>query len=198
MRIESLFNKPKIIAVIGDVNSGKSNLLYHLIHKLRESGKFDLVTYGLREEIKGAQEIFSVEELEQVRDSVIILDEVMTMWDLDNRMAKRQIENTLRLINHNNNILVISGVPNNFRKFIASKVDVVIYKKVTFQDFINGSKVKYNILNYKGAEKGTSILNLEVNKALVYDGLHYHKIHIRYLPDYDTKRNNIKIVRKIK
>ena len=33
------------------------------------------------------------------------------------------IENTLRLINHNNNILLLCGLPKNFKKIIAGKID---------------------------------------------------------------------------
>ena len=39
------------MAVIGDVNSAKSNLLYHIIGELKKEGTFKLFTYGLRNEI---------------------------------------------------------------------------------------------------------------------------------------------------
>ena len=196
IKITELFKEPKIMAVCGDVNSGKSLLLYWLISELEKDNLFNLYTYGLKVPIGNAQVINSVEELEQIKDSVIIIDEVMNLWDLDNRVIKRQIENTLRLINHHNNILIVCGVPNNFRKFIAGKLNVIIYKKVSFDDFVNGSKIKYNALKYRGVERGTSILNLEPNRAVVYDGHHYYKLEIPYLEQYDTKRNNVKIVKK--
>ena len=44
-----------------------------------------------------------VRELERARDSLIFLDEFYTLFDLDDRKKKRQIERTFRLINHNNN-----------------------------------------------------------------------------------------------
>lgn len=193
-KITSLFDKPKIISVIGDVNSAKSNLLYDIIINLRKIGEFKLYCYGLRNKIDGAQEIFSVEELEQIRDSVITLDEVMSLWDLDNRKAKRMIELSLRLIFHNNNILIIAGVPDNFRKFISGKTDVCIFKKVTISDFVNGSKVKNILLGYKGNELGSNILNLKAEEAVVFDGKHYNKINIPYHKKYDSKLGNVPIV----
>ena len=196
MEIKNLFNEPSIIAIVGDVNEAKSNTIYSIIENLRLFGTFNLYVYGLKKEIDGAINIYSVNELEQIKNSIIFLDEVMTLWDLDNKMAKRQIENTLRLIFHNNNILVISGLPENIKKFISSKITKVIYKKVTFEDFINGSSIKKNVLNYHGEERGTKVLNLDKSEAIIFDGTHYYKINIPYLPKYDTKKENPKIVKE--
>lgn len=198
MKLKQIFNEPKIIAVVGDPNSAKSNLLYHLITKLREEGEFNLITYGLKNKVKKSQEIFSVEELEQIKDSIIILDEVMTMWDLNDRKAKRQIENTLRLIFHNNNILVISAIPENLKKFIASKVNQIFFKKCALSDFINGSRIKKIALSYKGNELGSSVLNLNKDETIFYDGLHYSKLKVPYYEKYDTKKLNCSIIRSKK
>ena len=194
-KIVKLFLKPSIIAIVGDVNTGKSNLIYHILSKLNNVGKFNLYVYGLRSELKNTQEIFSVDELEQIKNSVIIIDEVMSLWDLDNRRMKRQIEQSLRLINHNNNVLIVCGVPDNFRKFLAGKIDIVFSKKVTFKDFVNGSRIKQIVLNYQGREKGNNILNIKVNEAILFDGLHYHKIKIPYFRKYDRKRENEPIIK---
>lgn len=193
--IINLLYKPKIIGLIANVNEGKSNLLYWLIELIKKEYNFSLYVFGLKNEIENATKIYSVEEMEQIKNSIIILDEVMSLWDLDNRKSKRLIENTLRLINHNNNILIISGVPENFKKFISSKIDVIIYKKVTFEDFINGSSVKNKIMDYKGDERGTSILDLNIDEAILYNRKHFYKLKIPYLKKYDTKKDNISIIR---
>ncbi|MGQ4876861.1 MAG: hypothetical protein ACP6IY_22575 [Promethearchaeia archaeon] len=189
-----MFEKPCIMAVVGDVNESKSNLLYHLIEELRKEGKFSLYTYGLRKKISYSTTIYSIEELEKIRNSVVIIDEVMSLWDLTNRMAKRQIENTLRLIHHNNNVLVVCGVPENFRKFIASKLDYVFFKRVTISDFVNGSRVKRILTNYKGSELGSSVLNLRRDETILFNGLHYSKLEVPYYPKYDSKKDNPQII----
>jgi CBS domain-containing protein len=195
MKITELFNKPKIIVIVGNVGEAKSNTAYFFLEELNKIGTYNLYTYGLRNEIKGAVKIYSTGEMEQIRNSVIMIDEVMTLWDIDNKMAKRQIENTLRLIEHNNNILILCAVPENLKKFICGKVNTYIYKKVTFADFINGCSAKRTILEYGGYERGSNVLDLSKNEAIIFDGKHYTKINVPYLAEYDSKANNEKIIK---
>ena len=188
-KIIDYFNKPKIIGIIADVNEGKSNLIYSIIEDLKLNYTFNLATFGLKYKIEVAQEINSLEQLENIRDSVIFIDEFYTLFDLDNRKRKRQIERTLRLINHNNNILVLVGVPENFKKFISSKISVCFYKKVKIVDFINGSSVKNSLVSYEGKGKGDKVLNLKKGEVLVFDG-NYEVFCVPYLKQYDSKLEN--------
>lgn len=191
---KELFDKPKIIGVVADINQGKSMLLYHILESLALENKFKLFTYGLRLNVKGSKRIYSVKELEGIRDSIIVVDELSSLFDLDNRKVKRSIENTLRLLNHNNNVLVLCGTPENFKKFISAKINVIFYKKTTIADFINGSRLKSVLLQYKGDERGTELLNLKVGEALFFDGQHYTRFDVPYLERYDSKKSNVKIV----
>ena len=105
MNTVKLFDKPKVIGICADVNQGKSMLLYNMINDLK-GYHFSLYTYGLRLDVPEAIRVHSVAELEGIENSIIIIDELSSLFDLDNRKVKKQIENTLRLINHNNNILI--------------------------------------------------------------------------------------------
>jgi len=189
------FENPKVIAIIGNSNEAKSNLVYYLIEELKKKYKFKLVTYGLRKEIKGASKIFSINEIEQIRNSVIFIDEFFTLFDLEDRKKRKQIENTIRLIFHNNNVLVLVGLCENFKKFISAKINSVFYKKCTFNDFINGSSVKKSILNYQGNERGSEVLNLKKDEVILFNGS-YTKYNIPYMKSYDIKSLNEKILIK--
>ena len=48
-------------------------------------------------------------------------------------------------------------------------------------------------MDYNGGEKGSELLNLEKNEAIIYDGEHYSKINVPYLKEYDTKIENVSI-----
>lgn len=189
-----LFTQPKLIGIVGNTNVGKSNLLYHVINTLRENFKFNLVTFGLK--FPQGNEVFSLEELEQVKNSLVIIDECFSLFDLDNRAKKKQIEETLRLIYHNNNVVVLSILPENGKKFIASKLDAFIFKKCSIADCINGSIIKRVMSQYCGPEKGNTVLDIPIDKALTYDGKSYSMEHIPYYEKFDSKKNNQPIMLK--
>ncbi len=194
MNLKKLFEKPKVMGIVGNANEAKSNLIYWLLDELNKDFKLNVFVYGLRCPVANTIEVHSVEEIEQVKDSILIVDEITSLFDLDNRKVKAQIENTIRLIFHNNNILVVCGLGENFKKFLSAKLSAVIFKKVTIADLINGSTVKNILMAYKGNERGNNILNLDLNEALVFDGLHYTKITVPYLKKYDTKAKNVPIL----
>lgn len=194
MKLNKLFDKPKVIGVCADVNEGKSMLLYDVLDQLK-GYDFSLFSYGLRVDL-GEQKIHSVEELEVIENSIIIADEFFTLFDLEDRKKRKLIENTLRLINHNNNILLLCGLPENFKKFISAKLDIVFFKKCTIADFINGSRIKNFCLSYKGSELGSAVLNIKIDDVLCYDGKHYSKSKVNYIKKYDTKVKNVQILCK--
>lgn len=196
MKISELFGKPKIISIIANANEGKSNLIYYLIEEVKKDfPKTKIWVYGLRCPLNKVEVFHSINELEVIKDSIIFVDEFMSLIDLDNRKNKQKVENTLRLIFHNNNVLILVGLPENFKKFISSKTDVFIYKRVTFADFINGSTAKQRIMEYNGYEKGSTILNLDKGEAILYNK-RYSFVNIPYLKKYDTKKDNPDILQK--
>jgi len=64
--ILDLFKTPKLIGLIGDANTGKSNILYWTIKALRDKYHFGLYTYGLRVNVCEEQKIYTVGELETI------------------------------------------------------------------------------------------------------------------------------------
>lgn len=195
--IKEMMIKPKVFAVIAEPNQGKSNLLYSLIIELSKGGyEHNLYSYGLRCDL-GEKKIHSLSELESIIDSIIIVDEFNSLFDLDNSRERRAIENSLRLIYHNNNIIILAGLPDNYKKFISAKVDIFIYKTCTIGGFINGSRAKAVCLQYKGDELGSTRLQLPIDECLMFNG-EYTRIKIPYVEKYDTKLKNKPIIKKRK
>ncbi len=194
MEISKLFTKPSIIGLIADQHTGKSNLIYYMLDDLKAKYKFKVFVYGLRCTVTNTQAIHSVAELEQIENSIIIIDEMFSLFDLDNRKVKAMIERTIRLIFHNNNVLLLCGLADNFKKFLSAKLNIVIFKQTTISNLINGSRVKNILMSYNGNERGDTILKLLIDEALIYDGSHYHKINIPYMKQYDSKLKNVPII----
>lgn len=192
--LTKIFEKPCIIGVVSDSNFGKSNFLYFLIKDLKKEFSFNLYTYGLRFKV-GDIKINSINELEEVRDSVIILDEFYNILELEDRKKKKLVEKSIRLLFHNNNILILSGVCENFKKFISNKLNYIFFGKCTIGDMINGSKIKNICVNYCGSELGSNVLNIPKGELLLYDG-HYNRLKIDYLSEFDEKKGNKSILCK--
>lgn len=191
-KISDLIKSPCKIALVGDANVGKSNFLYYLIQELKRDYNFKLYTFGLKKDV-GDIKINSLEELEQIKDSVIIIDEFYSLFDLEDRKKRKSIEKSLRLIFHNNNALILSGLPENFKKYISCLMDVFIFQKLTISGFINGSRIKEVCLNYSGEKLGSSVLNLGKDEAIIYQK-HYKKIKVPYIQECDTKKDNCPII----
>ena len=194
--IKEMFKKPFVGAVIGDAHTGKSNLLYHIIETLTDNYQFNLYTYGLKSDVAQATKIYSLDELEKIKDSIIFLDEFYDLFDLEDRHNKIIAERTMRLLFHNNNIIILCGLPENYKKFISAKITKVFYKQCTFEDFINGSSAKKNIIKYHGENRGSSLLHLGKDECVIYDGKHYQNYKIPYLEQYDSKKDNVEILVK--
>ena len=44
-------------------------------------------------------------------------------------------------------------------------------------------------------ERGSYLLNLQDNEALIFDGQHYKKINVPYLEAFDSKKSNEAIIK---
>lgn len=194
--IPKLFDSPRLIGICADVGQGKSNLIYALLHFLQKKYEFssqNLFTYALPISV-GQQMIYSVEELELIENSVIFLDEFYLFLNLDDRKRVKQLAEMMQRIKHANNVLVLCGLPHNFNKFISSQLEIKIYKQTTIKNLINGSPMKDVVAAYNGAEKGSTILRLQHDQALVYGLLgegtgnaHYTMVKIPHMKEYDVK-----------
>lgn len=190
MNIEDVFLTRGVVGIVGDRDSGKSNLLYYVMQRLREKYAFNLYSYGLRVNV-GEKKIHSVRELERIENGVVFVDEFPTLFNLENRKVWQAVQNTFQFISHKNIVLVLCGLPENYHKFVSAKLDTVVYKRCTIADFINRSKVKNTVDLLSHEYKGSEILGIPNNKAIIYYRNELHDdINIPYVEQYDTKKNN--------
>lgn len=190
MNIEDVFVETgRIIGIVGDRDSGKSNLMYYAIQALQKKYKFNLFSYGLRINL-GEQRIYSVRELENVSNGIVFIDEFPTLFKLDNRKIWRDVESTFQFISHKNIVMVLAGLPENYHKFIAAKLQTVIYKTCAIDDFINRSKIKTVLDRFTNPMKGSEMLTIEKDECLIYDGEHFHPhVKVPYVQACDTKQH---------
>jgi len=195
--VEDIFLDPsmRVIGIIADPNTGKSNTIYHMIGILKKKCvAVKMYSYGLRMPVEGVQDIHTIAELETIRDSVIFVDEFYDMMNMSNRKSAEKAERSLRTIYHSNNIMILCGLPHNFNKFVSGLLNAVIFKQCTLEDFIQRSTVQQLISSYSGGflvKKGQAVLAMAQEVALIHvGGKHFHEVEIPYIKSHDTKRFN--------
>jgi hypothetical protein len=198
-RLLELYTEPRVVGIIGDIGSSKSNTAYFIIDQLLEIYDMNLYTFGLRKKIKGSIAIFQVSELERLRNAIVFLDEANLLLDIENRTKKKKIQEMFQLLAHNNCHVTLISPPNTFKKFLSAKLDAMILHEITIAQCINRSYVADTVQTYSGLERGSTMLSLQRGKAILFDGLHYHPVSIPYMKDADTKKDNPPLLRpKIK
>jgi hypothetical protein len=199
--VEDIFKDPSVraIGLIADPNTGKSNTIYHCIKALQANYTAKMYAYGLRVMFDGVQRINSIEELEKITNSVIFLDEFPSLFSLNNRRQVEKFEESMRKIYHSNNIVVICGLPHSFNKFLSGLLNAIIFKQSTLVDFIQRSPAERIIASFSPAigsaiQKGSRMLTMPKDVALVFDGEHYWDVDVPYVEEGDAKRFNAPIL----
>jgi hypothetical protein len=167
--------KHKIIGIVGEQNAGKTTVLIELINKT-QIYKCNKVAFFYHEKykknIKGIDKyINNIEELLYIENSIIFVDEFKYIFNLDDRHQKRTVESVLNMIEHNNNILILCGLPSYYKQLISKHVKHWLLKKFKFKDCVNGSSLKQYSMSLQGEFNGGIGLNIKIDKVLSRHGL---------------------------
>jgi hypothetical protein len=180
-------------AFLARTNEGKTMTLCHLISLYKKYYSGDVVAFGMDGELTkklGVRAIYSLIELEQVKSSIVILDELGILFDLTDRKKRGMIDTFFRKLDHNGNKCIGTGLPSDFKKFLCAKAKCFIFKGLNVNDLINGSLAKSILTQYKGAELGVFSFDIAKDKSLCYDG-NFFELDFPYNPEWDTKSKNV-------
>jgi len=131
----------RTIAIIGDRNRGKTNLMFNLINNYK--GNREIVFYGYPKELEYKQ-IYSLEELAQTTDSIIVMDELQNHIKFYRKATNDAFLELLAVLAHNNNTLIFSTPMSQFiTKALDVFIDAIIYVNISdMASLKNGSKAK--------------------------------------------------------
>jgi hypothetical protein len=183
-----LLKSGRVFAIVGSKHTGKTSLLINLVEEVKQSFTTNVVCYFYHEEYKkigGVNHISSLNELEQIKNSFIFVDEFYELFDLDNRHNTQIVKCVLAQIEHNNNILVLCGLPDYFKKYIASQVNKWFLMSINYDEVVNGSSLASYINQLSGDFKGGTLLNVPQGFTL-FNGV---MIEYKYYKKYDKKIN---------
>ena len=192
----------RVIGVVADKNQGKSNLVYNIIHTIqRRAPETNVVGFRLFHKIPGVLYLNTLTELAKIRDSYIIIDELKTIVDTDNRRETNVFLEILQTLYHSNNTVVVSGLGHNFNGKISGELEAIIFKQTTLISIIKRSNIDYILraLRHEGkASKNEYTLTMPIEGALVYHPhkkKNWHYIEIPYLESADTKKDNKPVIK---
>lgn len=187
---KTILKSGSVIALVGGTSSGKTNALYQFITSIKDS-KVNKCTYFYHEEYNNAfedmQHVSCMEDLERITNSIIFIDEFAELFKIEDRRFLPLIKTMFAQIKHNNNKLVICGLPDYFRKFIAAEVDEWVLFDISFNKIVNGSALKLFVQQLAVSFKGLTRLNVGVGNML-WRGKRYVT---KYAAEFDRKENNI-------
>ena len=181
--IEKLKNMSgRVFGIVGSKNTGKTTLLIQLIE---EAKQFNTNIYcyfyhtEYKNQTKGVNFVNTLNDLEQIRNSFVFIDEFSELFKLNDRHSTEMIKLVVSQIEHNNNILVLCGLPQYFNKLISSFVgENWLLKGLNYDELINGSGLSKFIKMLSGDFVGGTRLNIPTNKLLcggIFNEVEYNK-----------------------
>ena len=197
-------NTLRVIGVVADKNQGKSNLLYNIIDIIqRKAPQTNIVGFRLSINVPGVTSLGTLEELSMVSNSTIIIDELKTLVDLDNRREVKTLMTILQTLYHpgRNNTVFLCGLAHNFNGKISGELEAIIFKQTTIISIIKRSNLDYILrsLSSEGkASKNEYTLVMPKENALIYHpgmGKRWHCIEVPYLERYDVKKDNEPVIK---
>jgi hypothetical protein len=135
-------DKCKVIAIIGDVNSGKTNLAVHLLRTY--PGKKNIYIYGYPQQLDNFIPLINKTQLSMVEDGIIFIDELQRFFRLYDKNTNREFIEFVSLSAHKNNCLIFTTqLSQNLTKAMEAFVDGFCITRVRDISTLKlGSKIK--------------------------------------------------------
>lgn len=195
--LKKIFGDKRIIALVGEKNSGKTNNLVFLIKEYREQRKdVPIYVYGFPDAVMdylkvfGVIEISSIKHLKQKRNCIIFIDE-MERLKLPDRRYKEQLDEFIDFIYHNNCYVIFSS-PNirEFNSVIGGVIERWMLKTVRVDSCVNGSQLKQVVDSYRGRFKSLGVVEMPLNQILVINDNEEVVVDCEYIKQADSKTVN--------
>lgn len=194
----------RVIGVVADKNQGKTNLLVNIIEITRRlAPETHIVGFRLPVNIPDVLYLNTLTELSKVQNSLIIIDELKTLVDLDNRTEVRTLMSILQTLYHptRNNTVIMCGLAHNFNGKISGELEAVIFKQTTLISVVQRTNIDYILRSLRSegkASKNEYTLVMPRETALIYHPRmqkEWHCIDIPYLEKYDVKKDNEPVIK---
>lgn len=140
-------DKSRIVAIIGDMNTGKTNLAVYLMRNYK--GIRQIYTLGYPKKIDQFPALYRTQDIERVSDSIIFIDELSRFFPLKQRHSSKEFLDVSRLLAHRNNTIIFTTqLSQDLTMTMESFVDTFLITRISDLRFLKkGSKVKTLVLD---------------------------------------------------
>ena len=159
-------DKYKTIAILGDRNTGKTNLIFYLAKNYKGNRQILLYAYP---KSYGYKRIYSLEDLSLTTNSIILMDELQNHIKFYNKRTSEEFLELLAVMAHNNNTIIFTTPMSQFiTKALDVFIDGFIYTRISDLGVLkNGSKAKRILQNNSFQQINKWSVNLDIGKCLV-------------------------------
>lgn len=193
--LTNIFSKNRVIGIIGDTNTAKSSLaLTQLINLKKEKPNLNIYVYGVSPYLnkvlteQGLNIVFNAEDLLNLKNSVLFIDEVNQLFS--SRTRDKQLTRMQRFFNriyHLNNYVILTTAESGwYNKFTNSIISAWLIKSVSFDNLVNGTRIKETVKNLSRFSE--TCLELSINQFFaVYDNM-TKLLNFDYVSELDFKK----------
>lgn len=156
----------RICAVMGDINTGKTNLAIYSIRQYK--GKRNIYTLGYPKKIDNFTQLNTKRDILRLTDSIIFIDELSKFYPLQSRHTNFEFIEIERTISHNNNTIIFTTqLTQDLTNQMEAFVDTFLITGISDLRFLkSGSKAKFSILDCADYRMNGSSLNLKQGEYL--------------------------------
>lgn len=133
----------KAVAIIGDTDTGKTNLAVYIAGKCSHKNKYSL---GYPEAIKGFTNLSSIDDIALIEDCVLFIDELSRYFPVHDRKANDKLMDLLQFAAHNRIKLILT---TQLSQFITKQCEAMIpqwaIKQINVRRLKNGSTPSFVI-----------------------------------------------------
>lgn len=158
----------KACAVIGDTNTGKSNLAVYLASKCSHKKKY---TLGYPEKLDGFVNLSSIDDIALIEDCVLFIDELSRYFPVHDRKANDKLMDLLQFAEHNKIKLILT---TQLSQFITKQCEAMIpqwaIKQLNVRRLKNGSTPSFVIKHVMKDRRITrDFIKLRVEEFIWYN-----------------------------
>jgi hypothetical protein len=206
--IEEVIEKHSCIGIAGNRNSAKTSMVLTMFKGLRlRYPELKLAVMGVNKELESEMKKLDIINLVskmdildlQMKDTIIFVDEFALFFDTQTK--SKQLDKLMRFFDRvehlNCKIIVGTAREGFFNKFMCSRINCFLVKEIEYDSLVNGTWLKERVK----AITSNSDYRMECEKSnfyIVANDIPTKRMSFKYSPEFDTKKNNVKLFVKNK